>query len=349
MTSKQFVTMLGILLIILFLINQLTKINVFSPLLNKKEYNSFKHLKKGVVSQNYNIKYISNPYYAEITYDRAFNFFFIRDTHFRKIDAKGNEVMAIIDTESVSHPKRTPFVFTIDGVYDFSKKIIKKELFKEIHNDIDSLVLRQEVWQKQFETFYEIAETVVYGALNQDLVRYPIYFKIDNEWILLYSTGENIDDDYDFGITYSGYPAKFDKLIYLKDVENDHYANALSKNDLFMSNKQLIEFDFKYPSDFKINKLFFKKKSQFDHIAYTSIPISWFGTAYYELKINGEPINFKEMASKNLLSFSIEPYLNWYVLPEEYSNNTDVSFIEFRFPQVNRKPGNGLFIISKNK
>ena len=347
-TVKLIITVVAVLLVVLLLIEQFTIIHIFSPLaLKKTEYNSYNYLIDGVKSENYKIKYLSNSYAAEITYDTENNYFFIRDNHYRKMDSMGNEIIAIKRGELVSNPKNTHYVFTNNGVYDFSKDTIKEEIFIKIHNNKGSLVLKPESWQKHFDYYYSAAQIVVYGpVIDYDLHRYPIYFKIDNNWILLFSLGDNIDDDFDFGVTYEGYPAKFNRLIYLKDSEQDHYSNAMTKHELYMRNRPLAEFDFNYPSKFKIKKLFFQKESSFDDIKYTSIPYAWAGTAYYELMIDTDILNFKEKAAKSvLITASVQTYLNWYVLPEKYIGKTNISFLEFRYPYQDEH--SGLYLINK--
>lgn len=221
---KLMVYIILAVLLILFL-EQCTIVNVFSPPFFKKtKYDSYSYLKDGVESENYKIEYISNPYTAFITYDSTNNYFFIAQASYRKIDRNGIEKIKIDYHEHLDNPLFTHYLFDKEGVYDFSKEKVEKEKFNEIINADYSLKTKE--WEKLFSEYYQKAQVVVYGD-NMDYEYYPAYLKINNKWILFHTPSYNkINKEYDLGIYFEGYPAKFNKMVLLKAPQQKAFLMA---------------------------------------------------------------------------------------------------------------------------
>ncbi len=331
------------ILLILFL-EQCSIINVLSPPIFKKAaYDTYPYLKEGVVSENYEIRYISSPYKAFITYDSKHNYFFIAQEPYRKIDHNGVEKIKIEFNGQLDNPLFTHYVFDKKGVYDFSKDTVKKENFSKIINADYSMKAKE--WNSLFKEYYRKAQVVVYGN-DMDYKYYPIYLKINNLWILLLTSSyDGINQDYSTGISFDGYPAKFNKMILLKSAQTKDFSNGLTQ-----LNTKAEEYSLNYPKNFKIKRLFYKKEMVAENFPYTSIPQEYSGTAYYRLKTGGDTLKFKEKALKHCLRISIKTYLNWFVLPKKYIQNTEVSFLELRYPHnINESGSNGLYIVKKKE
>ena len=318
---------------------QCTPINVFTVSKRKKSvYEKYPYLKYGVESENYIIKYISNPYKAFITYDTKNNYFFIAEPPYTKISKEGIIAFQIENKEYMDNPLFTHYVFDKEGVFDFSKKKLEKESFDTVINPDYSMSFLE--WKSLFNDYYKKAEFVVYGN-SLDYKYYPVYLKVNNKWILFLSSSyDGFNQTYQ-GIVLEGYPAKFDKMILLKANYKNKFSDGLNFYDT--KSKGISEF---YPKNLKIKKLYFYKELVSEHFPYTSIPQEFSGTAYYNIKINKDTLKFKENALKNCLGFRLRTYLYWYILPQKYLKNSKVSFLAYRYPHnINESGSNGLYII----
>ncbi len=330
-----------IFLLLLFL-TQCTTINVFTTSKAKKSvYNKYPYLKDGAASENYIIKYISNPYKAFITYDTKNKYFFIAQPPYRKISKNGLVVVQIEDNGHLDNPLFTHYLFDKDGVYDFSKTEVKKELFNTIINADFSM--RPKQWKSLFDDYYKKADVVVYGN-DMDYKYYPIYLKINTGWILIFSSSyDGFNQSYSEGVSLEGYPAKFNKMVLLKDNHKQEFSNGMVEENLNMD-----EYSLSYPSKFKLRRLYFHKQMVSEDFPYTSIPQEFSGIAYYRIKIDNDVLNFKESALKHCFSSSVKSYLFWYVLPEKYLQDSKVSFLEYKYPHnINETGSNGLYIIKE--
>jgi len=318
----------------LFLLQQCTKVNLIPSLVsNKKEYN---YLSNKVSSENFTVNRISDKVYAFITYDTLNNYFIINDTYSKiKINAKG-EVKIKIPHPSGELPYKTHYVFTDSTVCDLSKDKLEIESFYKIINPAKEKLEKK--WIQIFKEYYDSANTVIYG--NDDL----IYLKIKEGWVLLhlsrnyFLSGDNVSER-----TFENYPAKYNKLVYLKDVETNTYSDWLpNSRDKYEEDKidYLIE---------KIIKKSFVKIKKSETFKYTPIIAQFQGVGYYQLKKGNEHLRFKENGMKYPFQiFKSESYLKHYTIPNKFKTKTEVSFIKYSFPtNQNESKSQGYYLVKR--
>ncbi|EDM45731.1 hypothetical protein SCB49_07977 [unidentified eubacterium SCB49] len=167
-----------------------------------------------------------------------------------------------------------------------------------------------------------------------------------------YLEGDNITER-----TFENYPAKFRKLIFLKDQESNTYSDWMSHSGSSIDKKYpntALE-NFNYPEkalDYlnnEIEKISFEKKVQSETYTYTPIIAQFQGIGYYKLKKEDEYIHFKENAFKYPFNFfKSDSYLNHYTIPEKFNTKTKLSFIRYSFPtNQNESKSQGLYIIKR--
>lgn len=334
------------LLAFLAFIETFTVTNLLFPsFLNKPEYATYPLLKDGVGSDNYEVSFIFDSYAAKITYSPSGNFFMIEDHFYRKFDAQGNQVAELPDAHEWINPPFSPYLISTNGIYDFTETVPHKAPFMRILNDDGRTRFTKERWQELFDSFYEKSDVVLYGEPDSGTSRYPAYFKADRGWIVLYTTRSHIeiDDDYELGVSFAGYPAKYERMVLLKDPHAGVYSldNYRLRDGIWTVDED----DFTYPMGYGVEILSFRKEYVSSEIAYTPIPIVYNGPGIYQIKAGNEVLNFQETAIRAIGSRA-SSNMTRFVLPEQYFGNTNVSFLEFR-------PGNnfdtsgsdGLYII----
>ncbi len=280
--------------------------------------------------------------------------FFLLDgfRYLKKLDGNGNEIAYIkinkTDDEHIILSDFTHYLFSKNGVYDLSEENIKEVLFKKVINQ--DRALKHKAWLKLFDEYYNKAQVVVYG--NEQYHNFPIYFRIENEWIKLFTEkGEPRTKGVD-GLMLKGYPAKFTRTVILKDPLKKVFSNTFEEGwgHLYEKGDSIKNYTFKYSNTSKIKPLFYRKEKIDDLFAYTPIPNSIFGTAYYQLKVKNDILSFKAKTSK-LIFRGLENHFNWYILPDTCFQNTDVSFLNLLSPSDYQQSGNsnGLYIIKKKR
>ena len=343
---------------ILLVVERFTPVNLASPaFLRPADYDAFPLLKDGAASEAYELAFLSDPYSAKITYSPEGNFFLVQDRHFRKLDGAGKEVFSVEQDGILVNPPFSHFIVGPSGVYDLSRDPVTKESFTQVLNADPERTFTKESWRRVFEQAYGKAEIVVHGDLSRDSNKYMTYFKIGDDWVLLHTAGREIeiDHDYDFGIRFKGYPAKFDRMILLRDVQRglfSHDSGDIREDSLRVSSRQddfydLPERGLRYRRDVSLETLFFRKQAVSAEVAYTSLPITLKGRADYRLRIGGDALSFWEIAVRPVFA-SLDTNLNLFVLPEVYRDRSQVVFLEFRpGNNIDTAGSDGLYVIRR--
>ncbi|WP_159023953.1 hypothetical protein [Formosa sp. L2A11] len=339
-----------LILVLLVFVQQCSTINLIPDFVLKKS--DYKYLSAGVSSKNFVLDKISDKTYMYITYDSVRNYFIVDDSYNKiKISAEG-DVLINIQHPSGDLPYKSHYVFTDSTVCDLSKNSLEFEPFyKKINSETDTLDTK---WITLFEDYYNKATTVIYS--NNDY----IYLKIKAGWVALqlandyYFEGDNISE-----ITFKNYPAKFEKLIFLKDNASNTYSDWMSHSgssaDKMYPDEDLKYFNYpekglKYVSN-KIKTIDFKKTKSAENYTYTPIIAQFQGVGYYKLKIGEEYIRFKENAFKYpFMFFHSDAYLNLYTIPKKFESKTKLSFIKYSFPtNQNESKSQGLYLLKKKE
>jgi len=340
-----------LLLILILLVEQCTVLNLRNAfVLNKKEYIAYPYLKDGVESENYRIKFISDIY-TQIYYHPVHQFFMLFNSEgYTKLNAKGRQVFSVDRIDSLQNPFLTPYVFTPNSVYDFTKNKLTEEDFQKVLNEDRDFEKAE--WEREMNGYYKLAHVVIYGKefSGAEGWGFPIYFKVKNHWIKLLTPKDWMRSPNSNGLERRNkqFPAKFEQMALLKDVNlNEHSDNTSS--GYRPGYIDTVPYSEIYNTNYKIKRHYYKKEKVCDHYAYTSIPNSYTATAYYSLKTNGEILKFKEHNIKPVFH-PVQDYLFWYVLPNKYEKDSQVSFIEYRYPiNVNESGSKGLYILHPKK
>lgn len=304
-----------------------------------------------IQSESYEIVPLEGNY--PILFDSVKNeFYFTNKKGLTKIDAQGNIILsADLNTEhytSVStFENYTPYVFAVNGVYDFSGNELVYTKYSKILNTENEM--NNTLYKSTFEQYYDDAEIVVYegdGYVDLEVSGYPMYFKINKEWIQLYAQKRNYkfsnipssDMDHIIGqIDLKNFPAKFadKRLQVLKDNENGIYSTRILVDDQYLNTfytEILKEQKFYYNSNNKIKMVSYKKDEYLLGGGYFYKPDwvfpSFINTAYFELTFNNEKLYFKEKAIKHFFEFNYIYDLYLFELPKNKSN-IKVAFLDY--------------------
>ncbi len=339
-----------LLLLVVVIFQQCTTINFNTPL-KKKAYDNYPYLKEGVESEHYTIQPFLDRYPPSVTYNPAGNYFIIEgDQYYKKLDSNGHELITIKREGGMEMPKFTHYIFSVRGVCNLSDGQIEEMLFAEVLNA--DRALKPNDWKLLFDQYYKASEIVIYG----EELPYPegkgfsVFFKKDNEWVKLFTKKNETrayDDSEALKHVYSGYPAKFTRTVVLKDPLKKTFSNKEREEYLLVSIDKK-NYTLSYSNNRKIKSLYFNKEIVDDEIAYTPIPISFSGTSYYRIKMKEGSLTFKESATKPIF-MPVRNHFHWYILPDEYFNQSEVSFLACKYPHnVNESGSNGLYIIRPN-
>lgn len=329
----------------------LSTADIFRP----KAYKNFKGLPDTIQSPGYEI--VSVPGDFPILFDSIKKEFYLsNDKGLTKIDAHGN----IMFSEDLQKEKYTsvfdfanfsPYVFAENGVYDFSGNQLRYTVFSEIHNVKNEI--SDSDFKSLFEKYYRDAEIVIYEtSRNVDSERdcFPMYFKIKNQWILLFSqkgdyrfTHQLSSDNNDVigQIDFENFPAKFSdkRLIVLKDYKNGIYSTkqvGTKIDDKYLDTyyTQIVkERKLNYVTSNKFKLLSYKKESYYYTGGYWDLPDwvspSFINTAYFQLTYNNEKLFFKEKAIKYYIDAKCKNDLYLYELPVNFRKNTKIAFMDY--------------------
>lgn len=349
--NKKMILAFILLVLLVIFVEKCTVINVISFFKNS-EYDDYTYLYEGVNNDNSEIVRISDSPYNAVAYDDIENYFIVYgDDQIRKINSIGVERFLIAKQDNISYSNLGAFVFTDTIVYDLSQEIIiKTKIKKIIHASGEQLELNG--FLNLLSHYYQKANTVIYANVdNFSTNNYKVYLKIENDWIGLYiskndSVGINF---YSSGEILKKFPEKFRRLIFLKNPVNDVYSTRSSGSENFSSFPDQLtlskEEAMEYSTNKKINISFYQKEKTFGVIPYTSIPVSFRGTAYFDLEIGKEEYKFKEMGVKNI-GFTVKHDISYYMLPKKYVKNSEVTFLKV-FPSSNllETGSEGLYVV----
>lgn len=331
----------------------LTTADIFRP----SSYENFKALKDRPQSEHYEIVPAKGDF--PVLYDQSQNEFYLSNGQgLTKYDGDGN----LIISNDLAHEEYTsifdfanfvPYVFAKNGVYDFSGKRLIYYRFSEILN-VKNEISDQE-FKSIFETYYRTAELVLYDSdRNIEYGRdcYPMYFKIKNRWILLFSKkgdfrfshqgSDNFENDTIGQIDFVGFPAKLSnkRLRVLKDAKNGVYSisklgmEEITDDYLNKFYTQILpERKMDYGTDDNITLLSHRKDEYYSTGNVFSLPNwispSFMNTGFYELKYNQEKLYFQEKAIKLFSEKNIQDNLFLYELPKNYRSRSKLAFLHY--------------------
>ncbi|WP_289046379.1 hypothetical protein [uncultured Olleya sp.] len=327
---------LAFILLIIF-IEKCTVINIMSPTVFKKsKYNNYNYIHQGVANNNSEIVRVSDSPYNAIMYNEEENYFIIYgDEKIRKINSKGIQEFSIERNDNVSYANSGTYVFTENMVYDLSDKLITKTKIKKVIQ-ASGEQLKLNKFLKLLSSYYQKANTVIYANVETfGAKNHKVYFKIDHDWIGIYISKieSNRINFHPSGEILKTFPEKRQHLLFLKNPVNNVYSSRSAGNETFssVSNDLILtkEEEIEYPNNKNIKVAFYQKEKTLGVIAYTGIPTSFRGTAYFNLKINKEEYNFKEMGTNNIGFFNkVKHDISYYVVPNKFRKKTQVSFFK---------------------
>ncbi|GAA3757762.1 hypothetical protein [Flavobacterium ginsengiterrae] len=355
--KKNIYALILIAILLLLFLDRCTAYNITTnDLFRSKDLKNSKSLIEKPQSKNYEIVLVEGTF--PILYDTINNEFYVSNNKgLTKYDYFGN----IVISDDLAKEKYTsvfdfanfiPYVFAENGVYDFSGKKLVYTKFLQILNSQNEI--KDADFKLLFEKYYNDAEIVVYDtARNFDYQadNLPMYFKIKNNWILLFSQkGDNrfthsLSSEFETEtigqIDFLNFPAKFadKRLIVLKDQKKRIYSTKqigeeIDDNYLKMYSTQLLkEQKFDYQSSNSI-KLISRKKDEYYHTGgYFNFP-DWFfpsfiNTAYYQVVYNNESLFFKEKAIMYSKNLECESDLYLYELPKHFRTKSKVAFMHY--------------------
>jgi hypothetical protein len=340
------ITIFSLLILEKCSIANLSTADIFRP----KAYENLKGLQDNVQSSSYEIVTVAGDF--PILFDSIKNEFYLKNYKgLTKIDAQGN-IMFSTDlsnekyTSVSSFENFSPYVFTGNGVYDFSGNKLKYFTFSKILNAKNEI--NDSDFKSIFEKYYQDAELVIYERGIGD--EFSMCFKINNQWILLFSqkgdyrfthqlSSEN--DDIIGQIDFEKFPAKFSnkRLMVLKDNKHSIYSTeqiGQKIDDEYLNTyytQILKERKLNYQTTNEIKIVSLKKDSYYSSGGFLNLP-DWFtpsflNTAYFQVTYNNDKLFFKEKAVKYFSDAKCKNNMYLYELPKNLRKNTKVAFLDY--------------------
>lgn len=326
-----------------------------SDFFRPKKYQNANSLLSTIQSENYEIISIEGDF--PILFDSIKNEFYIKNKRgLTKINSQGDIILSenLLSEEYTSvydFANFTPYVFSENIVYDFSgDRLIKSNLDKRLNTNNE---LTENEFKNTFEKMYQTAEIVIYETdRNIDYNRncFPIYFKINDKWILLYSkkddyqfTHSNTQEDYGniIGqIDYKDFPAKFNhkRLIVLKDIKNGIYSTNLFGekisdkilNTFFTTilNERKLDYQTNNKSEIISSKKEDYSSARSHWILSDLVFPSFLMTAYFQIDYNDETFFIKGKAIK-YYGDQIKNGLYLYEIPKKFRKNIPIAFLHY--------------------
>lgn len=333
-----------IALVILAGIEIFTPVNILRPpFLQNPAHAEFPLLKDNVQSDTHELHFLHDTYATHITYSPIGNFFLVVDRNYLKIDASGTTVFSHPTAYETVKPPRSFYIIDANEIYDLSASEVRAETVVEILNDSSTRRFKEDYWQNIFTTLYDSASVVLFGSEYTENNKFPTYFKVDQGWVLLYSSYDHISLEYDrkVGATLNGLPAKYERMVLLKDPDADVFANG----DADYYNRFMPELDFEYPARYGVQMLSYQKEFISANNVYTPIPAKISGPASYEIKVADGVLNFRETAAQ-MVGSGPASNMTRFILPTQYFGNADISFLEFRpLNNIDTSGSDGLYVI----
>lgn len=307
------------------------------------------------------------PVFNSIRYFPENNFYLISDyttSQFYKIDSLGNtrEVFGIQKTSSdqFSLIDAQGLAFTVKHVYDINNNHSVGQRFEKVLNE--NLELSAEEWNNTFKKFYEQSNTVIYNSSEENGSRNAIiYFHKENKWIKLYGSNGNTILRKDSNGShvrigeeklYAKYALVYQSF-YLKDPTHEVFSNANRTNNkdfhmdrYYLPNRDIEETELEYTKVGEVRLKGFKK------IEYTAdgyynpgIPTTFYGVAYYQLKIREKLLDFKNNATRSIFS-KVRSDLYLFGPPKEFEHKNAVRFMAYDYHVNLRDNGKkGIYVI----
>lgn len=305
-------------------------------------------LNAGLISQSYEVSFVSAPFMAEITFHRPGRFFIVgraNNEDLLKFDATGQKVFELKYSADHFRPRFSPYVTTRGGIYDLSQKSPRRLPITGKFNSSERKLSRAR-FVAEFSPHYARADVVVYGGVNDANAKHAIYLRTAGKWTIFYvsSFSIDIDRDYDLGSSIAEFPPKFERMVLLSDPPRKRY----SYSDYRLRDRKirLPEDKLRYARSPSLKRTSYRSGAVFETIPYTPIPGSFRGIATYRLSVGGEQIVFREMATRGTLRARATFNLSLFVLPRPYDQEVPVSFLEFRpLSNIDTLGSDGLYII----
>lgn len=341
-----------VIFFIVFFLQKCTTVNITtSNFFKKSTTKSYPYLEEEPSSETYTLERLAGSFTPMITYDPSKNFFLLQfaKEKFEKRDAKGRLTFLLPYTEDMDYADFSGFVFSKDGVYDFTKENVFLEAFGQTINENQDM--EGEEWKNQYETFYKKAATVVYGeTFSHPNKGFRMYFQINNEWICLF-TPKDRRHYIRVGIAHHDrdlFQAKYETLVLLKDEKNNIFSNNVRTDETAYLGRENTHYVKKYTPKVDINIVSTWKTGHTETMGLLPIPTAYDELVYYKLNINNERIKFKENAMNYILG-ERETYINIYQVPDAYIQKTEVFFLEYNYlSNFHDNRSKGMYIL-KNK
>lgn len=332
----------------LFIASALALISMLLPVSAGNDTQTYPLLKDNPASDSYELHFIADTYMADITYHPAGNFFLVDARTIYRINAVGAEEFSLARIEDSIHLPFTPYVVTSKGIYDLSQNRPHFQQFSQIVNGKPDRRLVKAAFTKAYSQAYRDADVVVYGNLRGDISRYSAFLQIRGKWThfyLSYNDMVGVDHDYNLGTTVKSYPAKYGRMVLLKDIKAGTYSSG--SPHVRSGDVKLPEDKLKYPTRGRLKLMRFDNRGVIETVPYTPIPSDYGGMAYHRLTYDGEKIFFRERARRPLLR-RVMTQLNWFVLPKPYQQKTPIGFLEFRsISNVDTAGGDGVYVLRR--
>lgn len=356
--KKPVIIILVISVLVLLFVDRCTTVNLTTAdIFRPSSYNRFKELPEKPQSKSYEIIPAKGTF--PILYDSFKNEFYLKNGQgLTKYDALGNLIISNDlnreeYTSMFDFANFVPYVFAKNGVYDYSGKKLFYGKFSQVLNAENEL--NDQDFKSIFETNYRNADLVVYDTnRNVDSERdcQPIYFKINNDWILLFSQkgdyrfshqGSNdVENDTIGQIDFLGFPSKFadKRLMVLKDAKSGIYSiNQMGKEDIsddYLNTyytQILKERKWDYQTSDEVQLLSRKK----DDYYFTGSPFdlpdwvapSFMLTGYFKVTYQNENLYFKEKAVKMNSDSKVQNDLHIYELPKQFRAKSKLAFLHY--------------------
>lgn len=353
----------------LFIVQSCTTINLSPKLLvNKSAYNKFPELDDGLGFGKYEMERITKTSGAELSYFPQKNFFFISSASKPgtynpiKIDSFGRKVFELHLDERHEFKLldyTNGFVIGEKAIYDFSSEHPISVSFHKLVNKENNIEPKN--WIEIFEDNYRSADIVLYSQHTEIIGAQCVYFRTAGKWTKLYEfnhLGRQFiyPDGYEIKcrINNVNILQKLNEEHYLKDVQYASYSNSLRYSDHYIKrvNKTFPDQTLSYKQAGDIKTLAFSKEtSTSEGYMNPGIPTEFYGTAFYELKIGNDLLNFKNNASKhNGFGEKVQTDMYVFNLPEKFLNKSSVSFLTYDYgTNVHENGKKGVYVIRKNE
>ncbi len=283
----------------------------------------------GLTSQSFEVRRIADPYLSNITFSPEGRFFIVEGSAILKFDAAGRETFRLEQGEDMYRPPFSPFVVASNGVYDFREDLPERQPIVQYVNNTSGKTFTEESFARIFGQAYADADIVLIGKNVHGTGRMSTYLRIGGKWVLFYVAYSNIDieEDFELGNRIKNFEAKTPRMIMLKDEATGKYAHDSRR--LRSDKVQLPEDALDYTGNQFLETISYDSTYISESFAYTPIPALWGGVGHYRLSVEGQAMEFWEIAVREVMSAKVSTKLNLFGLPSPYNDDVPVRFLEF--------------------